>query len=248
MANNQIEGGAVLMEFAIPQTNPNDDVYKVLVCELDSSLDGNSNVNTEKTKCGPIVSVDDPEFSFSGNAITNAKPDETQWSYKDVLGWLNAKQRLRFRYQSPADAALGLATGEAFYHGGEGFFSKVGSQATEGQSVQFSWTFNVDGNLAIESPDEEATGTETLTFATQVPKTAYGLTVVPATSAANMALTFTPENNNSGPLSTMPITLDATAEATVYFPASYLGKSFTYVDSDGGSHTDTFAATTKAFT
>lgn len=248
MANNQIAGGAVLMEFAIPQANPEDDVYKVLVCEVDSSMDGSANANTEKSKCGPIVTIEDGVFTFSGNAITNAKPENTQWSYKNILSFFKNKTKVRFRYQSPADANLGLAVGEAFYHGGEGFFSAVGSQATEGESVKFSWTFNVDGEMAIESPDAEATGEETLTFATQTPKTAYGLTVVPATSAANMALTFTPEANQTGALTAMNITLGGDAEATVYFPASYLGKSFTYVDSEGDSHTSTFAEGTKAFT
>lgn len=152
MATNKIDGGAVLMEFAIPQTDPNDDVYKILVCELDSSMDGSANVNTEKTKCGPIVTVDDPEFSFSGNAVTNAAPESNQWSYNDVLGWFTNKTKLRFRYQSPADALLSLEAGEAFYHGGEGYFSALGKQATEGESVKFSWTFNVDGIMTITAP------------------------------------------------------------------------------------------------
>jgi len=147
MAVQEIQGKDSLFEISTDGTT-----YKVLVCEVDNSLKGTADTTKEKTKCGPITGINTPDYTISGNAVTNSTPGASEVSYKDVQGWFNANTKLYFRLQSPAVGELN--PGEAYYHAGQGYFNSLGLASTSGETVKFDWEFTVTGELTIDAPEE----------------------------------------------------------------------------------------------
>lgn len=122
--------------------------YKQLVCEEDSQFDISAEVTTTKTKCGPFKSVDDPDFSASGNAVANATPEAGELSYEDVVAYQKAKQKLWFKYYNATSATVN--EGEGVFFQGQGYFTQTTLTAPGTDVVKFSWTFEGVGTLDNE--------------------------------------------------------------------------------------------------
>lgn len=148
MAVNSIQGSLVLHEFS----EDNGTTWKTLVCAQGGKFESTTNVTIEKTKCGPIKGVDDPDWKMSGDAVANMYPTEDQVSYSDMLRWQQAKELIQVRLQSPADDTLSLAEGEAFYHGGEAYVTNVTIDNSNGAVVKFTWGVEGQGVLETTKP------------------------------------------------------------------------------------------------
>lgn len=147
MAVNELQGSDVLTEISTDQIT-----WKTLVCEQGSKFDISTNVTVEKTKCGPIKGIDDPDWKMSGDAVINTKPSADQVSYNDVIGWINNKTKVYIRKQSPANVDLSLTIGEAFFQQGEGYFTSVSGDYSNGAVTKFTWNFEGQGDLITTKP------------------------------------------------------------------------------------------------
>lgn len=168
MAVNELQGSDVLTEVSTDQI-----IWKTLVCEQGSKFDITTNVTVEKTKCGPIKGIDDPDWKMSGDAVLNMAPDADQVSYADVVGWINTKTKVYIRKQSPATTSPVVTTiGQAFFQQGEGYFTSVSGDYSNGAVVKFTWNFEGQGTLITTKP-------------------ALDVTIAPATVAVTAPAPFT---------------------------------------------------------
>lgn len=166
MAINEVQGSLILHEFRVAGSN---DDYKPLVCAQGGGVDKNVETTTESTKCGGIVGVADVTWTMSGDAVVNISPEIDQVSYKQFNYWMVNKIKLDVRLMSPANAALDLAEGEAFYEQGEGYITSINITTDNGSVVKFSWTFSGNGDLntfgsTIEAVDPTIAVGATLTL------------------------------------------------------------------------------------
>jgi len=123
--------------------------FKQVVCAEDTQFPIDSEVSTRRTNCGPITNVSEPTFSASGNAVHNLNPTSSEVSFNDVKEWIKSSAKLDFRYYNEADAANGIAEGEAVDITGSGYFSNVTYDASaEADGFGgFSFTFTGTGTL-----------------------------------------------------------------------------------------------------
>lgn len=177
MAVNSIQGSLVLTEVSVDKIT-----WNVLVCEQGSKFDYTTNVTIEKTKCGPIKGLDNPDGKFSGDGVLNVLPAAGQISYKEIQDWVAAKQLVYMRKQSPATIDPVTTIGQAFFQQMEGYFTSLSIDYGNGQVVKFTYNFEGQGDLI-----------------TIKPVTVVAITPTPTvTLTAPAALTLTSTNTNAG--------------------------------------------------
>lgn len=122
--------------------------WKRLVCEVDNSVETDSEITEVDTKCGTFTGVKEMKGTLSGNAVSNATPLSTEASYKDMLQWQKDKTLLDFRNYN---AAAGDVAESAAYHiEGQARVTNLNKTATVGDVVQFAWTLSPSGELELE--------------------------------------------------------------------------------------------------
>lgn len=123
--------------------------WKRLVCEIDNSAELDNETSEVDTKCGTFTGVKEMKGTYSGNAVSNAKPLSTEASYKEVIQWQKDKTLLDFRNYN--EAAGDVTLGEAYHHSGQGRFTNSNKTATVGDVVQFAWTFTPTGEIELDA-------------------------------------------------------------------------------------------------
>jgi hypothetical protein len=160
MATNEMQGALLLHEVS----EDSGITWKTLVCEQAGRVRSNTNVTTEKTKCGPIKGIDSPDWSMSGDGVANFATSVDQVSLTDIMRYIQNTIKVRMRVRSPA--AGSYAIGEQYYREGEGYFSTNEEDIGNGAVVKFSWEFEGEGKLAttllavaaLTTPINQATG------------------------------------------------------------------------------------------
>lgn len=116
--------------------------YKKVVCAEDHSLEGSKNVNKRKTRCGPIVSADAPEYTLTNSGAANLTPDGTT----EI-----SLQELHTIFQSGSDILVKLehTTPANYYRQGLGSLTKFTETGKEGDVVGFDFTIEFTGLVDI---------------------------------------------------------------------------------------------------
>lgn len=115
----------------------NNGSFKQMVCEETLLLDITNEVNTTKTKCGPVKGVSDPDFKANGTAVHNLTPTGSEVSYDDVVEWQVDVQKVDFIIRNIA--ITGYAAGAAFRFSGSGYFVSSQGSFPADDVVKFTW-------------------------------------------------------------------------------------------------------------
>lgn len=127
---------------------PGDTEWQVMVCTSQLDFQITAEVTKRRTNCGLQTSVNDPDFSLSGDGIHNADPTSTEISYAQMKAWIKAKQKLEFKYVNIVDAGLSLTEGEGVNNTGNLYFTDVSLTASQEEGfVEFSFTGEGTGIL-----------------------------------------------------------------------------------------------------
>lgn len=145
---NEIQGLDIVFEVQEDGDSASD--WQVLVCEIDSQSELTNDVTEVDTKCGTFAGIKEMKGNYTGNAVCNATPTATEASYEDVVGWQKDRTRMNFRFRNTASGSV-LAN-EGVFQQGEGYFVASTLQGTNGEIVQFSWTFKPVGEISITAP------------------------------------------------------------------------------------------------
>lgn len=141
----EIQGLDLIFEVRVADAS--DTSWDRLVCAIDDQAEMDNEVSEVDTKCGTFSGVKEMKGNYSGNAVANAAPTGTEVSYEQVVTWQQEKTLLDFRYYNAAFGAI--AEGAAVYQQGSGRFTNSVLQGTNGEVVQFSWTFSPSGTISL---------------------------------------------------------------------------------------------------
>jgi len=119
-----------------------------LVCALDDQSELDNEVSVTDTKCGPFSGVKKPTGSYSGNAVASKSLSGTQASARMVQGWQDETTLLDFRYYNK-DTGADSVNGDVISQQGQGYFTNSVVTGTNGEVVQFSWSFSPNGAIII---------------------------------------------------------------------------------------------------
>lgn len=115
-----------------------------LVCSLDDQAELDNEVSETDTKCGTFTGVKKPKGTYSGNAVASTSLSGTQASYAMVSGWQDDTFLLDYRYYNK-----GTDDGDVVSHQGQGRFTNTVLTGTNGEVVQFSWSFSPSGAVIL---------------------------------------------------------------------------------------------------
>ena len=101
-----------------------------------------SDVNTKKTKCGVFKGVLTPDMKISGTGTVNVLPSATEYSYDQLQVDQLAVTKKSFRIQDDATLGAGVP-----FMNGDGYWSVSQVTLNNGETVDFSFTFEVDGTI-----------------------------------------------------------------------------------------------------
>jgi hypothetical protein len=141
----EIQGIDIIVEVRDASDSPA--TWKRLVCEVDNQAEMDNEVSETDTKCGTFTGVKDMKGNYSGNAVSNAVPTSSEFSYEDVVTAQEAKTLLDFRFYNAAFGAV--AEGAAVFQQCTGRFTNSVLTSAAGEVVQFSWTFSPSGTISL---------------------------------------------------------------------------------------------------
>ena len=118
---------------------------RVIICDTSNNVALSSNAATRKTKCGNIVTTDDPDVVLGGSGVAQKSTSPgTEITAKDIIAWIKSKTLLYFYYSN--QGATGIDAGDIVDLGGEGKFNSLTITADiEDPLVTFDWEFTVGG-------------------------------------------------------------------------------------------------------
>jgi hypothetical protein len=131
--------------------------WKQIVCTEDSTFTINSEVSKRRTNCGIRTSVADPEFTATGNAVSDSAPTSAQADYNYIKVRIKAKQIQEFRYYSDADSANGVSAGYMNNYG-NGYFVELGAAASAEADGLLTFSFTFEGHGTLDDYASEAIG------------------------------------------------------------------------------------------
>jgi len=117
-------------------------VWKKLTCMETLVFDAQNDVNTKKTKCGVFKGIiTPPDFKASGQGVCNTAPTATEYSYDALQNDQMNGQKKSFRIQDTA------TLGTVIMINGDGYFTQSQLTANNGETMNFTFTFEVDGAI-----------------------------------------------------------------------------------------------------
>jgi len=149
MAALELQGGNVNVYF---RDNGTTQAWQKLTCEQNLTFTLANNVTTDLTKCGPFKGVlIPPDAKFTGSAVANINPVVTgvnqELSYDHIQADQNVGQKKDFRIQNNAFGSTGLS--DVLLIAGSGYFTETVMTANNGETVKFTYTFEVVGTVEI---------------------------------------------------------------------------------------------------
>lgn len=124
--------------------------WRELVCSLDDGFELDNEVSETDTKCGTFTGVKKPKGTISGNAVASKALTSAQVSFLTVADWQDDTRVLDFRFYNKA--ADGGTNGDVVSIQGQGRFTNSSLTASNGEVVQFGWSFTPTGTLIINDP------------------------------------------------------------------------------------------------
>lgn len=116
-------------------------VWKKLTCMETLVFDTANDVNTKKTKCGVFKGiVTPPDFKCSGQGVCNVTPLTTEYSFDNLHSDQVIGQKKEFRIEDPT-------FGTVIMINGAGYFTASQLTANNGETMNFTFTFEVDGPI-----------------------------------------------------------------------------------------------------
>ena len=116
-------------------------VWKKLTCMETLVFDASNDVNTKKTKCGVFKGIiTPPDFKASGQGVCNTTPLSTEYSYDALQNDQLNGQKKEFRIEDPT-------FGTVIMINGAGYFTQSQLTANNGETMNFTFTFEVDGTI-----------------------------------------------------------------------------------------------------
>lgn len=125
-------------------TNTVTPVYKEIVCGTDITLEGSIEVTKVSTKCGPVISVGEPEFTASAGGAANVTPGGTELSSTELLAIFQAGQDVLVQIKDRVDPTK-------FYRQGTAKMSSYTEDLPESGLVTFDISFDFAGVLDVTS-------------------------------------------------------------------------------------------------
>ena len=117
--------------------------WLVLVCRRSNTFNHDTAINEENTDCGLVTSPGNNSFGWDFDGVVNTAPTSgSQASWKKLLTWAAAKQKLQVRQMAGT-------LGAEWFQGGEVYISSLRQSYATGTSVGFSGTFRGVGDLDI---------------------------------------------------------------------------------------------------
>lgn len=124
--------------------SPNGSTYYMIVCKTGIRFNAKSDTNVEKTDCGPITGISDPDWSFSFDGVVNLTPDiGSAFSYEQILYWKMNNTLLYARWNYPDSA------GTDFKHEGQIYITDLTGEVRQGNAMNFTITCTGTGTLTI---------------------------------------------------------------------------------------------------
>lgn len=124
--------------------SPNGSTYYMIVCKTGIRFNAKSDITVEKTDCGGITGISDPEWSFTVDGIVNLTPDiGTAFSYEQLLAWKMGNTLLYVRFNYPDTA------GTDFKHMGQAYIADLTGELRQGNAMNFTITVQGTGTLTI---------------------------------------------------------------------------------------------------
>lgn len=120
--------------------------YKTLVCETQSQMQLQRQINETRTKCGggtTEIGLGAKTYTITGSAAIETAPAGTEVSYSQLLTWFEAGTLIYVKYESPT------ASGTNFYHQGQAYITDLNVQAQTDQVVTADLTIRVSGTLDV---------------------------------------------------------------------------------------------------
>lgn len=119
---------------------------RVIICDTSNNAALTANAATRKTKCGNIVTTDDPDVVLGGSGVAaKSTSPGTEITANDIIAWIKMKTLLYFDYSN--QSATGISARDIVGLSGEGKFSSLNITADiEDPLVTFDWEFTVGGD------------------------------------------------------------------------------------------------------
>lgn len=242
MAINEIQGSLVITQLSLDGLAN----WKTFVCEQGSKFSGSTNVTVEKTKCGSIKAVDDPDWKMSGDGVANRLPSSTEVSFNEILGYMQSTRKVHVRKMSQADSANSLAEGDAYYRQGVGYFTSVDEDSSNAAVVKFTYNFEVQGELITELPSANF-DTELTFISTTTDGPESGVTATAGATNANLKFEFEAQADTEELPLSMSIKVDSVEKLTVDYDGEYEGEGFRFTNTDSVVYTGVFTEGTVEF-
>lgn len=115
--------------------------WKKITCNENLSFQMSNDVNTKKTKCGVFKGLLIPDMKITGSGSVNFSPTATETSYDAIQVDQQAIQKKDFRIQD--DSTFGTV----IMINGSGYWSQSEVTFNNGETVDFTFTFEVDGAI-----------------------------------------------------------------------------------------------------
>jgi hypothetical protein len=142
MATNEIQGDLILLSISTVLTTPLATDFKEVVCAENAGVEGTKDVNTRRTKCGPIKGFGPANYTFNITGAANTAPTSTQISASTLASM--------FANNTPILVKLvHSTTSSLFTRIGQGQITRYAETANSGEVVGFDATIEISGGLTL---------------------------------------------------------------------------------------------------
>lgn len=142
MATNEVQGDLIGLFISSVLVTPLTTDWKEVLCNENLGLDGSRDVNTKRTKCGPVKGFGPPSWTVQFTGTYNTTPGTNKISAQELAAFFQNETPLLLKMVHATTAATytRIITGQ---------ITKYTEGANTGDAVNYDVTFEGQGSVQL---------------------------------------------------------------------------------------------------